>query len=141
MLLGPLLPAVQAFSRHLETIGPDQIIVQLTSANFSANCTTCGQASSRVHSHYGRILLDLPWGGISVKLQVRVRRFFCDNAACPRKIFAEALSDLAKDHARKTTRLSQSLRQIGLALGGSAGAALAALVAMPTSGDTILRLV
>ena len=42
---------------------------------------------------------------------------------------------------RRTIRLADSQRQIGLSLGGEAGARLAARLAMPVSGDTLLRLI
>ena len=37
-----------------------------------------------------------------VTLQLRVRRFWCCNTACPRQIFAERFPLLAADHARRT---------------------------------------
>jgi transposase len=79
--------------------------------------------------------------GTPAQLQVRVRRFFCDALACPRKTFVEPASTVASSHARKTNRLSQALCRMGLALGGNAGSRLAGRLGMPASGDTILRLV
>ncbi|MGW4795817.1 transposase family protein [Nonomuraea sp. NPDC004297] len=52
-------------------------------------CPGCGCESVRVHSRYERCLADLPVAGQEVLLQVRVRRFFCDNPGCGRKTFAE----------------------------------------------------
>jgi hypothetical protein len=46
---------------------------------------------------------------------------------------------LLERHAQSSTRLKDSQRQIGLALGGQPGARLARKLAMPTSPDTILR--
>src|SRR5271170_8292860 len=54
-----------------------------------ACCPCCGQLSRQVHSRYTRKLGDLPWQGRSVRLHLRVRRFFCLTSACPRTIFAE----------------------------------------------------
>jgi transposase len=42
---------------------------------------------------------------------------------------------------RRTCRLGQAQRQIGWALGGEPGARLARRLAMPVSGDTLLRLI
>jgi len=36
--------------------------------------------------------------------RIQVRRFFCSNAACTRKTFAEPFADLAVAHARRTAR-------------------------------------
>jgi transposase len=43
-----------------------------------ARCPACGAKSARIHSHYTRMLADLPWQGIPVNVRLRVRRFFCD---------------------------------------------------------------
>src|SRR5829696_9368507 len=52
-------------------------------------CPRCGQPSRRVHSRYRRRLVDAPIAGRPVQLRLRVRRFFCDNAACATRTFAE----------------------------------------------------
>jgi transposase len=70
-----------------------------------------------------------------------VRKFVCRHTACPRRIFTERLPDLVATYARKTHRLITALRTIGLALGGNAGARLAARLRLPTSASTLLRLV
>ena len=93
-----------------------------------------------MHSHYERSLGDLPSQGQAVKLHVTVRRFRCLTPACPRRTFAEPLAGIAQRMARRTCRLGEQLRQIGLALGGRAGAPLAATLAMPASPSTLLRL-
>ena len=87
-------------------------------------CPICGIVSSRVHSRYRRTVSDLPWHGISVELEVRARRFFCDESSCERRIFCERLPDVAA-RARKTGRLEAALLAIVLELGGRAGARLA----------------
>jgi hypothetical protein len=60
---------------------------------------------------------------------------------CARRIFTERLPDFATPYARKTHRLTTVLRAIGIALGGQAGARLAACLRLPTSPATLLRLV
>ena len=95
----------------------------------------------RRHSQYLRTLADLPLQGRVARLQVQLRRFRCDTASCPRRIFAERLPAIARAKARRTTRLADSQRRIGLALGGEPGARLATQLAMPLSGDTMLRLI
>jgi transposase len=94
-----------------------------------------------VHSHYQRRLADLPWGALAVRLQLLVRKFVCRHVTCARRIFTERLPDVAAPYARKTMRLVNALRAIGIALGGQAGARLAARLWLPTSASTLLRLV
>ncbi len=60
---------------------------------------------------------------------------------CTRRIFTERLPELIAAYARKTCRLVAVLRAIGVALGGSAGARLAARLRLSTSPATLLRLV
>jgi transposase len=104
-----------------------------------AHCPLCGSGSSRVHSRYLRTVSDLPWHGVSVKLDVRVRRFFCDEASCQRRIFCERLPEVAA-RARKTDRLEEALLAIVLRLGGRAGARLAAELGLVVGRDVLLRM-
>jgi transposase len=88
---------------------------------------------------YRRRLRDLPWEGIPVRIELRVRRFFCDSDNCPQRIFTEQLSKTAPRYARRTSRLSVALERITLALGGSAGSRLAEQLGIPASDSTLLR--
>ncbi len=55
---------------------------------------------------------------------MRVRKFFCLNANCKRRIFTERLTNVTAPWARRTLRLAQQFTTIGLALGGAAGVRL-----------------
>jgi transposase len=105
----------------------------------SAACPLCGVPSWRAHSRYARRLAEVPVLGHPVRLLVTVRRFLCPDPQCPRQVFTETLDALAEKHARTTVGLAQTHRAIGAALGGEAGARLAARMAMATSPDTLLR--
>ncbi len=111
----------------------------LTVITSGANCPLCGQLSNRVHSRYRRTLADLPCGGLAVRLEVQARKFFCGNPQCRRRIFAEPLPTLAGRSARRTLRLQDALRWIGLVVGGEAGARLSRELHLKTSPDTLLR--
>jgi transposase len=69
-----------------------------------------------------------------------VRRFFCDNTACPRRTFVEQPMDLTQRHARRTSTLARMLTAVAIALGGRAGARLADVLGMNTGRDSLLRL-
>src|ERR1051326_3539415 len=81
---------------HLLDLSADEraILAQVMTTASGACCPLCQQRSIRVHSHYIRQVADLPWHGIALRLQVRVRRFFCSNPACQRAIFTERLPGL-----------------------------------------------
>ncbi len=104
-----------------------------------ACCPICGVDTWRIHSRYTRQLAEEPILGHPVRLEMTVRRFLCTASPCPRRIFAEPLDGFAAKHARTTVGLAQTHRAIGAALGGEAGARLAAKTAVPTSPDTLLR--
>ncbi len=107
----------------------------------AARCPLCGKRSKRVHSRYQRTLADLPWGEHAVTVLLSVRRLFCDNKKCERRIFAERLPDVAVPWARKTTRIAGRLTAVGLALGGAAGMRLGNKLGLAASRNTLLRLV
>jgi transposase len=106
-----------------------------------ACCPHCACPSLRVHSAYTRKPRDLPVSDVRVQLILHVRRFFCDVPTCPQRTFAERLPDVLPAHAQRTARLTRSLTVLGFALGGRAGARTARKLALPTSRDTLLRLV
>ena len=105
----------------------------------AAVCPLCQRASRSIHSHYERSLRDLPWHGLAIRLRLQVRRFRCRTSACHRKIFVERLPQVALDYGRQTVRFSETLRMLGYALGGEAGAELAKRLGVETSSDTVLR--
>jgi transposase len=104
-----------------------------------AVCPICQHLARRIPSHYGRRAENLPWLGIAVRLELQVRRFFCDELSCPQRIFYERTPTLVVPHALRTVRLHTALQRVSFALGGEAGARLATELAMAVSGDTLLR--
>lgn|GEM_PF-5975129 len=70
-----------------------------------------------------------------------MRRFFCEESTCRRKIFAERFPSLRLPRAKFTLRLQEVLRERGFELGGEAGSRLGKKLSYPGSPDTILRLV
>nr|WP_052745473.1 ISL3 family transposase [Allosalinactinospora lopnorensis] len=104
-----------------------------------AACPVCATRSRRVHSRYVRRLADTPVSGQEVMIHLGVRRLFCDEPACERRIFAEQVPGLTVPHARRSRGLSDVLAGIGMALGGRAGARLAARLAAAVSRMTLLR--
>jgi transposase len=135
----PLAPAGFVVEQVLPS--PDRLIIISRVRASAAACPVCDRPSVRVHSRYTRKLADLPWQGRHVHIHVRARRFHCGNATCARRIFAERLPGERGSRAQRTARLSDIQRHVALALGGAPGARLANRLGMPTSRDTLLRLV
>lgn len=93
-----------------------------------------------MHSRYERTLQDLPCVNYSMSLLLLVRKFFCINTGCSRRIFTERLPTVTAPWARRTYRLAQRLIATGLALGGAAGARLSHQLSSSVSDSTLLSL-
>lgn len=126
---------------HVEALFIDGDLLTISGSvrGSEARCPVCGQPSRRVHGRYTRTLADLPWSGTPVHLRLRVRKFFCDEPSCERKIFAERLHDVTQPFARGTNRQRNALEWIAFALGGEAGARLAQELGLLVSPDTLLN--
>lgn len=107
----------------------------------TAVCPDCGRRSRWVHSRYTRSPADLPVTERRVRLHLLVRRFRCLNPRCERRTFAEAFPDLVLPHAQRTIRLAKVQAEVGIATSGESGARLLGKLHMPTSADTLLRLI
>lgn len=116
-----------------------QLVISGCLRGSEAHCPVCGGTSRRIHGHYTRTLADLPWSGTPVRLRVRVRKFFCDEPTCERRIFAERLGEVARPFARGTDRQREALEWIAFSLGGEAGARLARELGLLVSPDTLLN--
>ena len=117
-----------------------QITLRVHSTQTRVPCPLCAIPARRIHSQYERTLADLPWAASRVRLQLRVRKWFCRNRHCPRRIFTERLPTIAAPWARRTLRLAQRLVALGMALGGRAGMRLSHAWDLAVSRNTLLRL-
>jgi transposase len=142
-LLSFLLPNPVGLQLVGWQLDPAQAVIALSlrSQQTIPSCPRCQAPTERVHSHYRRTLADLPWGDWSVRLGLMVRKLFCDNPHCGRRIFTERLLDVVAPWARKTVRLRERLTAIAAALGGAAGSRLSHLLGMPAARNTLLRLI
>jgi transposase len=141
-LLSCVFPAVPPL--HLDAWHMDgaarRLTLQVTSTRALVDCPVCQFPTQRIHSRYVRTVADLPWGPWRVVLHLQVRKFFCANGRCPRRIFTERLAPLVAPWARRTQRLVHWLAHVALALGGRAGVRLSRALGLPISRHTLLRL-
>ncbi|WP_306297123.1 transposase family protein [Nostoc sp. C057] len=117
-----LLPDTKNLQLKNWLINEAQATITLIIASVQAvtQCPICTSQTHRIHSRYERTLADLSWADYKITLQMRVRKFFCLNANCKRRIFTERLTNVTVPWARRTLRLAQQFTTIGLALGGAA---------------------
>src|SRR5262245_28475042 len=104
-----------------------------------ATCPSCGWQSDKAHSRYQRHLTDLPWEGVAVKLSLSVRKFFCLNPDCRRRIFCERLPGLAAPYAHQTVRFNELITTLGLAMGGRLGMRTARTMGLRIGRDAVLN--
>jgi transposase len=133
---------------HFRSLCLDGMSVEASTVTFSARvtrryarCPLCQGRSNRVHSRYWRRVADLPISGHTVVLLLQIRRFRCLTPSCPRRLFAERVPALVAPHARRSHGLRQALEEIAFTAGGEGGSRLAHQLGMPTSPDTLLRLI
>jgi transposase len=117
-----------------------QITLRVRAMQTRVPCPLCATPARRIHSDYERTLADLPWATYRVRLQLCVRKWFCGNRRCRRRIFTERLPTIAAPWARRTMRLAQRLVALGVALGGKAGVRLGHAWDVRVSRNTLLRL-
>jgi len=141
MIENVLLPDESKLSLDKIEIVEGIILLSVSSNNLISICPCCGMPSDHVHSHYQRCPGDLPLVGFAVRLDMNVRRFFCDNNDCKRRIFTERIPSMLASYARRTNRLTIQQRQVAFALGGEAGSNLLAIMGMAVSPDTLIRLI
>ena len=140
--MGPELSLPASSALLIQWIRLGEVVqIGLSSQAIHGTCPCCGGRSSRVHSRHVRTVADAPAHCRVIELLIHLRRFFCPSPDCSRQTFAGQMPDLMHRRSRKTCRLVSSLQTIGLALGGEAGARLAAKLSMPVSPDTLLRLI
>jgi transposase len=138
MAAHPLLPDPAVLTLDSLSIHDGVIVFAARAVVPGATCPCCGWLSERVHSRYRRTLLDLPWQGNAVQIALSVRKFFCDNRSCERRVFAERFPAVAKRYARKTCRLAEALRELTYLAGGEAACRIARAFGLLVSPDALL---
>lgn len=136
-----LLPDASCLQLVRLQVDEQFLLAVVATTSSAALCPLCQSCSQRIHSRYVRVVADLPWAGWAVRLELHVRRFFCQNEECQRRIFTERLPGVVAPSARRTTRLADLLTLIGFALGGEAGSCLVERMGLEITPETLLRLI
>jgi len=139
METSPFLPLPEGMVIGQVEISAAQLTVEVISTQPCAHCPGCGSPSDQIHCQYQRTVHDVPCGGRKVVLQLRVRKFVCRTATCPRKVFAERLPDLVQPWARASNRLLEELKAVGLAASAEVSERLAPRLGMQVKASSLLR--
>ncbi|MEU9305894.1 transposase family protein [Streptomyces sp. NPDC048269] len=84
-------------------------------------CTGCGQLSGWCHSRYVRSLADVTLAGRPVRIDLSVRRLYCENMTCSKVTFAEQVPGLTVRYQRRTPPLQRLVEDVGVVLAGRGG--------------------
>ena len=79
--------------------------------------------------------------GQGVRLYLWVKRFRCLNPVCSQQTFVEQFPDWLPTYARRTTRLTEVLRQVAFEVSAEAARRLLKHFQIEVSGDTLLRII
>ncbi len=135
----PFLPLPEGMLIDRVEQTDSQLTVTVISTRTEATCPGCGCPSEHVHSQYQRTVNDVPCAGRKVVLRLGVRKFFCLQLCCPRKVFAERLPDLVQPWARVSNRLLEELKAIGLSASAEVSERLTPRLGMKVKAPTLLR--
>src|SRR6266487_1107296 len=106
MSSSPLLPLPAGLEMATIETTDDLLVVHVVSTKGSVYCPLCFCLAKRRHSRYTRVVADLPCAGFRVQLRLQMRKFFCDNADCSRKIFTERVPAFVEPWAQTTSPCS-----------------------------------
>lgn len=113
--------------------GSTVVVRACTPDEVPARCTGCRASSHWVHSRYVRHLADAALGGRPVRIELSVRRLYCENSTCPKVTFAEQIDVLTVRYQRRTPLLQRLVEHVGILLAGRGGARLLALLGVQLS--------
>ena len=134
----PLFPVPEGLEMTSISDTPEELLVSVTSHRSSSLCPQCSMPATAIHSSYHRHPQDLPCAGRPIRLLFTVRKFFCRNPTCSRKVFAERLPDFIEASSRLTKRLRTAVQEIGFATSGKGGERLGDKLGMGVSDATVL---
>ena len=118
-----------------------EIKLNVISSQVASQCPICQSISTKVHSRYLRMISNLPVSGKISTINLSVRKFFCKNSDCIRKIFSERFEQQLKSYPRRFERLNELLSSMSLDLGGNIAHRVGKLCFVRISASTILRLI
>ncbi len=96
MASSPFLPLPDGLDIEEVSVEEEGLMISVVARASSSACPLCSHPATRIHSRYLRTLADVPCGGRRVVLSLLVRKFFCLEASCRRRIFTERLPQLVQ---------------------------------------------
>lgn len=134
-----LLPQLALVHVTAVAVVDDTLVIAAATRAGPAPCTGCARLSDWVHSAYVRHVFDEAVGGRPVRIDLTVRRLYCENPQCPKRTFAEQVPGLTRRYQRRTPALQHVVEAVALALAGSAGSRLLTVLHQALSWMSVLN--
>jgi transposase len=134
-----LIPSPHLIAFEKLTVSGLEMTIEAKTTRTVVHCPESEQPTQKVHSSYRRRPRDLPTAGLSVRLLLQTRKFFCENSDCSRAVFCERLPKRMEKYEHCAARLNQHLIWMALALGVVLGARLAGKLGYVVSASTLIR--
>ena len=96
----PFLPLPEGMLIDQVQLTETGLRIAVVATHPPSRCPLCSESSSSMHSTYRRCVRDVTCGGRQVQLCLLVRKFFCRNGLCPRKIFTERIPQFVERMSR-----------------------------------------
>ena len=125
-----LLPQLALVPVTSVAVVDDTLVTAAATRAGPAPCTGCARPPDRLHSAYVRHVFDEAVGGRPVRIDLTVRRLYCENPDCPKATFAEQVPGLTCRCQRRTPALQKVVDAVALALAGGAGSRLLIVLQM-----------
>ena len=81
-----LIPSPHLIAFEKLTISGPEMMIEAKTTRTVVHCPDCQQPTQKVHSSYLRHPRDLPTAGLSVRLLLHTRKFFCENTGVQRQL-------------------------------------------------------
>lgn len=121
-------------------VDDDLIFVTLFSNTKKAVCPFCGDVSNQKHSTYKRLIADTPFNQKHTRLNIKAYKYYCKNADCRSKVFAEDIV-IAGKKAHRTFALNQLILAIACEFSSEGTSRILGRMGVTVSGDTIDRII
>lgn len=119
----------------------NQVILSVQSRKKECACPDCGSNSTKLHSYYRRKIHNLSAFNNKVCLQLKAKKWYCQNTDCNRKIFTERHEHYFTRYKRFSDRLREKLLKVALLIGGNAGEKVCRTLNIAVSSSSLIRLI
>ena len=118
----------------------DRIQVKLHIKTDSITCPMCGSQSRWNYKTSTRKITDLPILGKQTELFIKIKQYECSDEECQEKVLFSSVVGFTEPYRRMTSRCEDVVCAIALNMNCESASRICALMGIPVSGDTVIRM-